>query len=176
MEIFMTDIEKTAEAAENTLSERIEAARVRSSELAETAADRAREFVNEHPVAAIAGGIAIGALIAGAFARRPITKYAAAKFAAHKVDRAVDVDAISKRLSQLAALGADLALAYAARAATAGKDGVGKLETQLGHLSEDASEKGAAATRKAASLADVLINSMREAAETALERVKKQTR
>lgn len=159
-------------AIEPTLAERVEAARVRSNELANTATKSARDFVHDHPVATIAGGIAIGALIAGAFARSlPSKTSSTAKKAG------ADVDAISARLSHLASLGADLAMAYAARAAAASKDGVGKFEErfneQLSQLSEEAGKSGAQATRKAAGIADLVLNSLRDAGETALSRMNK---
>ena len=172
-EKFSDSLKETIETAiEPTLAERVEAARVRSNELASTATKSARDFVHDHPVATIAGGIAIGALIAGAFARNLPSK---ATTTAKKAGR--DVDAISARLSHLASLGADLALAYAARAATAGKDGVGKFEDrfneQLGQLSEEASKSGAQASRKAAGIADLVLNSLRDAGEAALSRMNK---
>jgi ElaB/YqjD/DUF883 family membrane-anchored ribosome-binding protein len=176
----MTELEKTLDkvsdtvesALEPTLAERIEAARVRSNELASTATKSARDFVHDHPVATIAGGIAIGALIAGAFATRLPRRTASAAKAAGN-----DVDVISERLSHLASVGADLALAYVARAASASKDGVGKLEERFGEklnaLSDEASKSGAQASRKAAGLADLVINTLRDAGETALSRVNK---
>ena len=61
--------------------------------------------------------------------------------------------------------------------ATAGKDGVGKFEDrfneQLGQLSEEASKSGAQASRKAAGIADLVLNSLRDAGEAALSRMNK---
>ena len=176
----MTEPEKTLEtfsdtvesALEPSLSERIEAARERSNELASTATKSARDFVHDHPVATIAGGIAIGALIAGAFASRLPRKTASAAKAAGS-----DIDVISDRLSHLASLGADLALAYVARAAVAGKDGVGKFEErfgeQLSKLNDEAGKTTAQASRKASGLADLMISTLRDASETALSRLNK---
>ena len=157
---------------EPSLAERVEAARVRSAELATNATKSARDFVHDHPVATIAGGIAIGALVAGAFARSLPTK---TESAAKKAG--ADVDVISARLSHLASLGADLALAYATRAAAASKDGVGKFEEQFGEqlnkLSGEAGKAGAEASKKAAGIADLVLNSLKDAGETALARLNK---
>jgi len=176
----MTEFEKSADnlvesveaTIEPSLAERVEAARVRSAELASTATKSARDFVHDHPVATIAGGIAIGALIAGAFARSlPAKTESAAKKAGD------DVDVISQRLSHLASLGADLALAYATRAASAGKEGASKVEDRLNEhlskLSDEASKTASDASSKAAGFADLVLNSLRDASETAISRLSK---
>jgi hypothetical protein len=157
----MTETDHTPDSVDTTLAERIEAARLRSNELAANATNRAREFVHEHPVATIAGGIAVGALIAGALSRRKKRK------AAVEIPAAAAIDATTARLTRLAALGADLALRYATRAAAAGKDGVGRIEErigeQLGHL-EGVGEKGAG-------VAEAVLAKLREAGESALHRL-----
>jgi ElaB/YqjD/DUF883 family membrane-anchored ribosome-binding protein len=157
----MTETDHTSDSSDTTLAERIEAARLRSNELAANATNRAREFVHEHPVATIAGGIAVGALIAGALSRRKKRK------AAVETPTAATLDATTARLTRLAALGADLALRYATRAAAAGKDGVGRIEEhigeQLGHL-EGVGEKGAG-------VAEAVLAKLREAGESALHRL-----
>lgn len=144
---------------DNTLAERVEAARERSASLAASASNKAREFVHDHPVASVAGGIVVGAMIAGLLTRRKprnVEEKAAATTA---------------RLSRLAALGAELALAYAARAASTGKDGVGKIEeglaSQFGRISENGSEAG----RKLSCLAEVALGTLREAGEAAIHRL-----
>lgn len=133
---------------DSPLAQRLEKARARSNELAANAARRTREFVAEHPVATVAGGIAIGALIAGALARRkrPVTR--------------ITADLTVARLTRLATLGAELAMAYAARAASASKDGV----DQIG-------EKGADAGHKVAGLAEIALTTLRTAGESAIHRL-----
>ncbi len=134
---------------DSPLSERIEQARVRSNELATKAASRTREFVQEHPVATVAGGIVIGALIAGALTRRR-------RAVSHGM-----TDVATARLTKLATMGAELALAYAVRAASASRDGV-----------EQISEKSVEAGQKVAGLADVAMTTLRTVSETALHRLK----
>jgi hypothetical protein len=150
-----------ATTVEPALAERIERARVRSAELAASASTRAREFVHDHPVASVAGGIVLGALVAGALSRlrpRPVP--------VTLVDKAEStLEEAGARLSRLAALGAELALTYAARAASAGKDGAEKIEERLskklGEISETASEKGSEASHKLAGLAEVVLATLR---------------
>lgn len=138
---------------DQTLTERVEAARVRSEEFAATASSRAREFVHEHPVASIAGGIVVGALVAGVLSRR----------SGHKVTINTPLtDAAAARLNRMAALGAEMVLAYAARAATAGKDGA-----------EQISEKSTEAGHKVADFAELALTALREAGTNALHRLNK---
>jgi hypothetical protein len=166
----MTEPDKTPDTpvSDKNLAERIEAARARSNELAANATNRAREFVHEHPVATIAGGIAVGALIAGALAQRKKRK---AVPAADTPDTATDNDATIARLTRLAALGADLALAYAARAASAGKDGVSRIEERIGEQLGHLGQIGEGVGEKGAGLADVVLGKLREAGESALQRL-----
>jgi hypothetical protein len=142
---------------EAPLAERIERARVRSAEIAADASARAREFVHDHPVASVAGGIVLGALVAGALSRLRRKSVPAVLVETAETG----LEEATARLSKLAHLGAELALAYATRAAGASKDGVEKLEEKLGQLSETASEKSAEAQRKFVGLADVVIGALR---------------
>lgn len=140
------------------LSELIEAARQRSVALAR----RSRDFVDAHPVASLAGGIAIGALIAGLLVRRK-------RNASTEVSDTLDAG--SARLIRLAALGAELALAYASRAASAGKDGIETIEDQfVGHLSQ-IGDSGAQAGRKLGDLSQIVLTTLREAGEAALHKL-----
>ena len=153
---------------ETTLAERLEEARERSGELAANASTKAREFIHDHPVASVAGGIVLGALLAGVLAR-PMRRSASAD-----VGRAEAVgNAAAERIARMAAIGAELALAYATSAASAGKTGVGHIEDriveQFGHLGEN----GAEATRKLGNLAEVALGALREAGETAIQRLKR---
>ena len=150
------------------LSDRLEAARDRSAALAKGAAGRARDFVHEHPVASVAGGVAIGALIAGVLARR--------QRGAADADQTGDSrDSLhgltAARLAQIAAVGAEFALAYATRAAGAGKQGVGIVEdTIIEHLGQIGSN-GAEAGRKLGDIAEIAVKTLREAGEAALHRL-----
>ena len=105
-----------ADAKRKTLKQKVAAAEARNEARERTFLDRAGEtaieakdkftaFAKEHPVATIAGGLAVGVLIAGMF-RGP--RRAAVKG--------------GTRAAGLAALGAELALAYATRALEAAQD------------------------------------------------------
>jgi hypothetical protein len=142
---------------ETPLAERIERARVRSAEIAADASARAREFVHDHPVASVAGGIVLGALVAGALSRLRRKSVPAVLVETAETG----LEEAGARLSKLAHLGAELALAYATRLADASKDGAHKIEEKLGHLGETAGEKSVEAQRKVAGLAEVVINTLR---------------
>lgn len=58
-------------AAQARISERTAPARARAAEQSRAAADSAKEFVKEHPLVAISGAVAIGALIALSLPGRP---------------------------------------------------------------------------------------------------------
>jgi hypothetical protein len=146
---------------DSKLAERLEAARERSNALAASAANKAREFVRENPAASVAGGIVIGALIAGLLTRQATRKPADS---AHEGAEAVDGGAV--RLARLAALGAELALAYAARAASTGKIEE-RIAGQLGKLGETSTEAG----HRLGALAEVAIQTLREAGESAIHRL-----
>lgn len=145
---------KNAEKLKGDLAERIETARSRSVELAETASTRAREFAQDHPVATIAGGIVIGALIAGALGARSRRTPAASE----------TLDTAAARLGKLATLGAEIALTYAARATEAGGEA---LREGASHLSATGSEAG----ERASELAEAAFSATREAGETLIRRL-----
>lgn len=154
-----TAAEAVADAGAN-LRDKIEAAKVRSAEMAGSSARKARDFVEEHPVAVVAGGLVLGALIAGAFARSRRQD---------KTASGVIADG-SAKLSKLAAIGAELAMAYAAKAAEAGKDGVGRLEDLGGTVGGKISEGGAEAKKRATDIAEIAMAGARGAGEAALRR------
>ena len=106
-----------AEAKRKTIKKKVAAAEKRNAERSErTFLDRAGEgaieakdkftaFAKEHPVATLAGGLAIGVLIAGMF----------------KGPRQAAIKG-GTRAAGLAAIGAELAMAYAAKALDAAKE------------------------------------------------------
>ena len=127
---------------------------------AEVAADVATKtgpsvkgLIEQHPVAVLAGGILIGALIASAIPRR--RPDSAAKAA---------TNTFGKQASRLAAIGAQMATAYAARAVQAGREGSEKLED----LGEIISETGGEAKRRTSEMADVAATAVREMSAVAL--------
>jgi len=103
----------------------------RAGERAIEAKDKFTEFVREHPIATVAGGLAIGILVSGLFKRSPTRK-------------------LGKRAAttagSLAAIGAELAMSYAQQALEAaneaGKIGAEKLD-ELGSAAKSAG-RGAA--------------------------------
>jgi len=79
----------------------------RAGERAIEAKDKFTAFAKEHPIATVAGGVAIGVLISGLFKRSP-TRRLGGKAA--------------RRAGSLAAIGAELALGYAQQAMEAASD------------------------------------------------------
>ncbi len=152
--------------AEADLAQRIEQARLRSTQLAADTARRAGDFVRDHPVATVAGGIAVGALVAGLLARRKARKPAPVAGAAAQADvtkTGAATDAAAARIARLATIGTDIALRYITRAAKAGKDGAERIEDEIGSHSADAA-------RRMSGLADVALTTLRDAAQTLINR------
>jgi ElaB/YqjD/DUF883 family membrane-anchored ribosome-binding protein len=118
----------------------------RAGEAAIEAKDRFTAFAKEHPIATVAGGVAVGILVAGLFKgpRRAAMKG-------------------GTKAAGLAALGAELAVAYAQQAMDAaneaGRAAAPKLERfgdsarsagrEAAHRATDASESAVALTREA---------------------------
>lgn len=120
----------------------------RAGEAAIEARDRFTAFAKEHPIATIAGGVAIGVLVSGLFKRSPTRKLGGKA---------------AKRAGRLAAVGAELALAYATQAMEAANeagragakrlDGFGDTAKNVGldaaHRAGDAGGTAMAVTREA---------------------------
>ena len=118
----------------------------RAGEAAIEAKDKFTAFAKEHPIATVAGGVALGVLIAGLF----------------KAPRRAAMKGGSKAAG-LAAIGAELALAYAQQAmeaaGEAGKAGAKRLDgfgdtarsggQDAAHRASDAGETAMAVTREA---------------------------
>ncbi|MEO6388229.1 MAG: hypothetical protein ABIT16_08800 [Croceibacterium sp.] len=89
----------------------------RAGERAIEAKDKFAAFAKEHPIATIAGGLAIGVLVSGLFKRSPTRKLGAQ---------------LGSRAAGFAAIGTELALAFAQQAMEtaeeAGRTGAVKLE------------------------------------------------
>lgn len=115
---------------EETLADRIEAARQRSTAAAEDVARRARGVIEDHPVAAVAGGVVIGALIAAAFARR--RRKAQAEAEAHPDEPAL--------IGRIGAIAGQIALSAAKSLAETGKDGAGRAQHGADVVGKAASE------------------------------------
>ncbi|MCW1381805.1 hypothetical protein OLX02_03105 [Novosphingobium sp. KCTC 2891] len=133
------------------IRERLDAAKARSGDLARSGTETVRGLVEEHPVAALAGGILLGALIARMLPRAP-------------------VKTAGSRASALAALGAEIAVAYAAKAAEKGRESVHKLEDIGGAVGEKLSDGTSEAKKRAVDFADIAAGALREAGEIAVKR------
>jgi len=115
----------------------------RAGEKAIEAKDRFVEFAKEHPIATVAGGLAVGILVSGLIKRSPTRKLGSAA---------------AKRAGAIAALGAEFALAYAQQAMAAanetGRDGAHRLGELGESVSSTARSTGRAAADRAGELTD----------------------
>src|SRR6478735_7613388 len=93
----------------------------RAGEAAIEAKDKFVAFAKEHPIATVAGGVAVGILVSGLFKRSPTRKLG---------------NAAAKRAGTIAALGAEFALAYAQHAMTAANEAGREGASGLGELGE----------------------------------------
>jgi hypothetical protein len=107
----------------------------RAGEKAIEAKDKFVEFAKEHPVATVAGGLALGVLVSALFKRSPTRKFGG---------RA------AKAATGVAALGAEFALAYAQQAMAAANEAGREGAHKLGELSENASASARTTGRAAA--------------------------
>ena len=93
----------------------------RAGEKAIEAKDKFVEFAKEHPIATVAGGVAVGILVSGLFKRSPTRKLGGKA---------------ARRAGAIAALGAEFALAYAQQAMTAANEAGREGAHRLGELGE----------------------------------------
>lgn len=93
----------------------------RAGEAAIEAKDKFVAFAKEHPIATVAGGVAVGVLISGLFKRSPTRKLGSKA---------------ARRAGAIAALGAEFALAYAQQAMTAANEAGREGAHKLGELGE----------------------------------------
>ena len=124
----------------------------RAGEAAIEAKDRFVEFAKEHPIATVAGGVALGILVSGLFKRSPTRKLGGAA---------------AKRAGTIAALGAEFALAYAQQAMTAaneaGREGAHKLGELGDSVGGTARTTGRAALDRAGDLTEAALLVTRDA-------------
>lgn len=144
-------------------AERLAQAKAKAAEVGSTV----RQVVEQHPLAALAGGIALG-LVVGKLAsgsRKAPPAGPLTRLAGPAEDAAAG---LSRKAGALASLAAEVAMAYAAKAAEAGRESVHKLEDigsdAGGKLAEGAGE----ARKKAGDLAEVAAQVARDAADAAL--------
>ncbi len=109
----------------------------RAGERAIEAKDKFTAFAKEHPIITVAGAATIGVLVSSLFKRSPTRK-------------------LGRRAAGLAAIGAELAIAYAQQAmdtaSDAGRAGAGKLEKlgeNVGHSARDTAHRAGELTDSA---------------------------
>jgi hypothetical protein len=126
------EIKKKVAAAKSRNLSRVEAPGLpeRAGERAIEAKDKFAAFARQHPIATIAGGVAIGILVSGLFRGSP-TREAGKE--------------LGKKAAGLAAIGAELALAYAQQAMEAAGEAREAGGEALGTWSEDAADYMASA-------------------------------
>lgn len=150
-----------------TLRDKVDAAKARLAARTESSKSiqAVKGLIEEHPVASVAAGILLGALVARALPRLG-GKSDAAKDAA---------GGLRKSAAGLASVAGKLAIDYATRARDAGRDGLHKVE----EVSETVGEKIAGSTedarRKAIDLSEIVRSAAVEASEAALRKVNELT-
>lgn len=150
-----------------TLREKVDAAKSRLAERTATSksVQTVKSLVEEHPVASVAAGILLGALVAKALpslGRRSNSAKNAAEDA---------TNSLRKSATGLAAVAGKLAVDYAMRARDAGRDGVHKVEEVGGLVGGKISEGTDDARRKAMDLSEIVRSAAIEASEAALRKV-----
>jgi len=152
------------EAKRQHLKDRIEAGEARHRDMGRTtivdragekaieAKDKFVEFAKEHPIATVAGGLAVGILVSSLFKRSPTRKLGGIA---------------AKRAGTIAALGAEFALAYAQQAMTAANEAGREGAHRLGELGETvggtARSTGRAALDRAGDLTEAARHVTRDA-------------
>src|SRR6478752_3857417 len=127
-----------AEAKRNQIRSKVAAAKSRNDSRAESPSlsDRAGEraieakdkfaaFARQHPIATVAGGIAVGILVSGFFRGSPTRKAGRE---------------LGKKAASLAAIGTELAIAYAQHAMEAANEARQSGAETLGSWSDEAAE------------------------------------
>lgn len=146
-----------------SLRDKVDAAKTRLAERTRNAhpVETVKGLIEEHPVASLAAGILLGALIAKAI---PTS------------------GRLRKSAAGLASVAGKLAVDYATRAADAGREGLSKVEEMggvvggriadvSGSVGERIAEGSSDAKRKAVDLAEVARSAAAEASELALRKV-----
>lgn len=119
----------------------------RAGEKAVEAKDRFTAFAREHPIATVAGGLALGILVSGLFPRSPTRK------AGRK---------LSRKAMGLMAIGAELAMAYAQQAMEAAGEARQAGAEKLGDWSEDAADYVASARESARDTGKSIAQALRD--------------
>ncbi|WP_298287015.1 hypothetical protein [Novosphingobium sp.] len=147
-----------------TLREKVDAARNRLVERTSAAkpVQTVKGLIEEHPVASVAAGILLGALIAKALP-------SISRTSSGKAD--VSTGNLRKSAAGLASVAGKLALDYATRAREAGREGLHKAEEVGSTVSEKLADGSDEARRKAIDFAEIARTAILEASEAALQKV-----
>ncbi|AKH41486.1 hypothetical protein FHS61_001974 [Altererythrobacter atlanticus] len=134
------EIKEKIDAAEARNQNRYEATFLeRAGERAIETKDKFTAFAKEHPVTVIAGGLAAGVLVSALFRRSPTRKLARKGFS---------------EASGLAAIGAEIALAYAQQAMSTADEARRVGADKLGDLGDTIGDKARRMKRDAAYMAE----------------------
>jgi hypothetical protein len=150
-----------------TLRDKVDAAKARLAARTESSksVQAVKGLIEEHPVASVAAGILLGALVARALPRMT-GKRTATEDA---------TGSLRKSAAGLASVAGKLAIDYATRAREAGREGLHKVE----EVSEVVGEKIVGSTddarRKAIDLSEIVRTAAIEASEAALRKVNELT-
>ncbi len=157
------------DAKRKTLKEKVAAGQARNRDLGRTtivdragekaieAKDKFVEFAKEHPIATVAGGVALGFLVSTLFKRSPTRR-------------------VAGRAAGLATIGAEVALAYAQQAMAAANEAGRAGADKLGDLAETAGSSARTTGRAAAERAGDLGETARVVARDAGKRLGKALR
>ncbi|NLR72388.1 hypothetical protein HGI47_16055 [Novosphingobium sp. ERN07] len=157
----------TVETETETLRDKVDAAKNRLAERTANAkpVQTVKGLIEEHPVASVAAGILLGALVAKAlpsFTRRTSS-----------VDDAAT--GLRKSAAGLASVAGKLALDYATRARDAGRDGLHKVEEVGSNVTDRLADGSEDAKRKVIDIAEIARSAAIEASEAALRKVNELT-
>lgn len=134
-----TDVSKSPETSpEKTGSEKRLAERIAAGHERNANRGTVRSMVEDHPIAVIAGGIVLGAVIARLLPKSGLSR-------------------LGGRAVALAAAGAELAALYGSRAADSAGDMARDGRERLGEIGETIGESAGEARRKTIDLADVAL-------------------
>jgi hypothetical protein len=145
-------IKKKVSAAASRNESRAEPKRAdRAGEKAIELKDKAASFAREHPIALVAGGLAVGILVSGFFKGSPTRKAGRA---------------IGRKTASLAAVVADLAIAYAQQAYEAAEEARRAGSDKLGELGGTVGDKARAGGEDAAQYAAGAAEAARKAGKS----------
>ncbi len=139
--------DSTTSASNNKLARKIASGQERNR-----ARSAIRQVANDHPIALLAGGIVLGALVA-----RLLPKSAFGK--------------VGKRAASLAAMGAEMAALYGSKVADAAGEAARESREKLEDLGSTVSEGANEARRRTGDLADRAVSTAKSVGSKALRKV-----